>query len=297
MDVREWQTFVTVVGEGNITKAAEKLFLSQPALSYRLRHIEEDLGYTLLVRTNEGITLTPQGELFHLYCRRMLEEKESLRQMMSESSGNIQGTLRIASSINFADYQLPKLLNKFAKQYPDVHIQVKTGHSSYVNKVFNSGNVMVAIARGNYKEASNAVKLFEEPYCLVYKDKVTHAELAKLPHIQYRSDASILSVNEVWCGENLPGGYVSSMDLDSMVTCRHFIREGLGWAILPYLGLGSCKAEGVYVEPIYQKNGEPVVRSTFLHYNEASMKLIAAKTFIEYVIDYYEKHKVVDIPF
>ena len=48
MDDREWQTFVTVVDEGNITRAAEKLFLSQPALSYRLRHMEKALGHSLL---------------------------------------------------------------------------------------------------------------------------------------------------------------------------------------------------------------------------------------------------------
>ena len=92
MDEREWQTFVTVVEEGNITKAAEKLFLSQPALSYRLRHLEEDLGSPLLLRTSEGITLTPQGEVFHAYCRRMLQEMESLKQAIGEMSGEIQGT-------------------------------------------------------------------------------------------------------------------------------------------------------------------------------------------------------------
>ena len=125
MDEREWQTFVTVVEEGNITKAAEKLFLSQPALSYRLRHLEEDLGSPLLLRTSEGITLTPQGEVFHAYCRRMLQEMESLKQAIGEMSGEIQGTLKIASSINFADYQLPHLLGKFTEQYPNIHIQSK----------------------------------------------------------------------------------------------------------------------------------------------------------------------------
>lgn len=183
MDEREWQTFVTVVEEGNITKAAEKLFLSQPALSYRLRHLEEDLGSPLLLRTSEGITLTPQGEVFHAYCRRMLQEMESLKQAIGEMSGEIQGTLKIASSINFADYQLPHLLGKFTKQYPNIHIQVKTGHSSHVNKMFNSGEVAVAIARGNHKETSSSIKLFEEPYCLVYKDPVTIDELADLPLI------------------------------------------------------------------------------------------------------------------
>ncbi len=69
MDNREWQTFVTVVDEGNITRAAEKLFLSQPALSYRLRHMEKALGHSLLLRTAEGIALTAQGEIFYDYCK------------------------------------------------------------------------------------------------------------------------------------------------------------------------------------------------------------------------------------
>ena len=55
MDDREWQTFVTVVDEGNITRAAEKLFLSQPALSYRLRHMEKALGHSLLLRLLKGL--------------------------------------------------------------------------------------------------------------------------------------------------------------------------------------------------------------------------------------------------
>ena len=58
MDNREWETFITVVEEGNMTKAAEKLFISQPALSYRIRQMEAALGNALLLRTAEGIILT-----------------------------------------------------------------------------------------------------------------------------------------------------------------------------------------------------------------------------------------------
>ena len=98
MDDREWQTFVTVVDEGNITRAAEKLFLSQPALSYRLRHIEKALSHSLLLRTAEGIALTAQGEIFYDYCKRMMQEQEALENAMNSASGKIQGTLKIASS-------------------------------------------------------------------------------------------------------------------------------------------------------------------------------------------------------
>lgn len=290
MDEREWQTFVTVVSEGNITKAAEKLFLSQPALSYRLRHMEEALGSPLLLRTNEGIALTPQGELFHDYCRRMMREKEALKQVMGTISGEIQGTLKIASSINFADYELPRLLGSFTEKYPKIHIQVKTGYSQQVNKMFNAGEVMVAIARGDHKQTPNSVCLAKEPYCLVYKREVTIDELAKLPLIQYRTDPSIANIVDTWCRENMPPETMAAMELDSMVTCRHFVREGLGWSILPYMGLGSCREQGIFAKPITDSEGKLILRNTYMFYNEMSTRLVAVKTFIDYVEEYYKEH-------
>lgn len=290
MDTRDWQTFVTVVAEGNITKAADKLFLSQPALSYRLRQMETSLGHPLLIRTNEGIVLTPEGELYYSYCQRMLTELERLKQTMGEMSGQIQGTLTLASSINFADYQLPRLLKEFSEQYPSIRVKVKTGFSAQVKKMFNAGEVMVAIARGEGN--GNSKPLFEEPYCLVYKKPVTIDELGSLPLIQYRTDSSVAAIISNWCDENLPPNYVPSMELDSMVTCRQFVREGLGWAILPYLGLGPCIEDDIFITPIYHKNGDPIVRPTYLYYGEMSTKLIAVKTFIEFLEAYYRKYKV-----
>ena len=94
MDDKEWRTFVTVVDEGNITKAAEKLFVSQPALSYRLRHLEDSVGYSLLLRTTEGITLTPQGELYYDYCQRLLHDSKSFEHAIISYTGKILKTLK-----------------------------------------------------------------------------------------------------------------------------------------------------------------------------------------------------------
>ena len=296
MEAKEWQTFVTVVEEGNITKAAEKLFLSQPALSYRLKQVEDILGRPLLIRANDGIALTAEGELYYDYCRRMIRSREELRQNIGKVTGKIQGTLKIAASINFADYELPHLLNNFTKQYPKIRIEVKTGYSSHVNKMFNSGEVMIAFARGEYNHVPNGVRLFDEPYCLVYKHPVDYKELRDIPMLNYRTDGSIATVVENWKKEHSVGDVRPAMELDSMVTCRHFVREGLGWAILPYLGLGSCREHGIYVEPLRMKDDRPLVRSTYLFHDEVSTKLIAVKTFIDYVTEYYENHQVVTLP-
>ena len=205
MEAKEWQTFVTVVEEGNITKAAEKLFLSQPALSYRLKQVEDILGRPLLIRTNDGIALTAEGELYYDYCRRMIRSREELRQNIGKVTGKIQGTLKIAASINFADYELPHLLNNFTKQYPNIRIEVKTGYSSHVNKMFNSGEVMIAFARGEYNHVENGIRLFDEPYCLAYKHPVEYEELREIPMINYSTHGSISTVVENWKKEHSVG--------------------------------------------------------------------------------------------
>ena len=294
MDDREWQTFVTVVDEGNITRAAEKLFLSQPALSYRLRHMEKALGHSLLLRTAEGIALTAQGEIFYDYCKRMMQDQEALENAMNSASGKIQGTLKIASSINFADYELPALLKAFREQYPDVHIQVKTAFSHQVVKMFNTGDCMVAFARGGYDVSGKSKLLLAEPYCLVYKELVPPESLEKVPFIKYQTDASVANIIETWCAEHFEEPPSVAMDVNSMSTCRHFVRAGLGWSILTYMGLGSCKDKDIYVSPLRNKDGECITRDTNMVYTKDAENLVVVKTFIEYVRNYYKEHTVVD---
>ena len=294
MDDREWKTFVTVVDEGNITRAAEKLFLSQPALSYRLRHMEKALGHSLLLRTAEGIALTAQGEIFYDYCKRMMQDQEALENAMNSASGKIQGTLKIASSINFADYELPALLKAFREQYPDVHIQVKTAFSHQVVKMFNTGDCMVAFARGGYDVYGKSELLLAEPYCLVYKELVPPESLEKVPFIKYQTDVSVANIIETWCAEHFEEPPSVAMDVNSMSTCRHFVRAGLGWSILTYMGLGSCKDKDIYVSPLRNKDGECITRDTNMVYTKDAENLVVVKTFIEYVRNYYKEHTVVD---
>lgn len=87
---------------------------------------------------------------------------------------------------------------------------------------------------------------------------------------------------------------IVAMDVNSMSTCRHFVRAGLGWSILTYMGLGSCKDKDIYVSPLRSKDGTYITRDTNMVYTKESANLIAVKTFIEYVRDYYKKHTVVD---
>lgn len=235
------------------------------------------LGHSLLLRTAEGIALTAQGEIFYDYCKRMMQDQEALENAMNSASGKIQGTLKIASSINFADYELPALLKSFREQYPDVHIQVKTAFSHQVVKMFNSGDCMVAFSRGGYEVSGKSELLLEEPYCLVYKELVPPESLEKVPFIKYQTDASVANIIETWCAEHFEEPPSVAMDVNSMSTCRHFVRAGLGWSILTYMGLGSCKDRDIYVSPLRSKDGTYITRDTNMVYTKDTENLVVVK--------------------
>ena len=160
--------------------------------------------------------------------------------------------------------------------------------------MFNTGDCMVAFARGGYEVSGNSELLLEEPYCLVYKELVPPESLEKVPFIRYQTDASVANIIEKWCAEHFEAPPIVAMDVNSMSTCRHFVRAGLGWSILTYMGLGSCKDKDIYVSPLRSKDGTYITRDTNMVYTKESADLIAVKTFIEYVRDYYKKHTVVD---
>ena len=285
---------IEITGALNLYLDFINLFLSLLRIFGNKRHMEKALGHSLLLRTAEGIALTAQGEIFYDYCKRMMQDQEALENAMNSASGKIQGTLKIASSINFADYELPALLKAFREQYPDVHIQVKTAFSHQVVKMFNTGDCMVAFARGGYDVSGKSELLLAEPYCLVYKELVPPESLEKVPFIKYQTDVSVANIIETWCAEHFEEPPSVAMDVNSMSTCRHFVRAGLGWSILTYMGLGSCKDKDIYVSPLRNKDGECITRDTNMVYTKDAENLVVVKTFIEYVRNYYKEHTVVD---
>lgn len=291
MDEKEWLAFVTVVEEGNITKASTRLFISQPALSYRIKTIEENVGVALLIRSNGGIVLTPEGEVFYAYCVRMLHEMAETKEEMEGMTNEVRGTLTIASSAIFASYELPALLRTYLEKYPKVRIRVKTGLSNQVNKMFNSGECMVAFTRGDHSSMGISTRLYEEPYCLVYHKPVEIRELLQIPLIQYKTDPTVMVIFDEWWNYNFKVMPNVAMALDTMSTCRHFIREGLGWSMLPYLGLAFYKEDNFYIKPITNAEGKTYMRDTSICYSESAGHLSSVKTFLEHVKKHYANLK------
>lgn len=129
MDEKDLLIFLTLADTGNLTRTAEKLYLSQPTLSKRLQNMEADLGAALFLRSKQGVTLTPAGEAAREVIQRTARELNTLREQLQIRKDTICGTLRIEVSIDYSKYRLPQVLAAYTAQYPDVTLRVSTNHS------------------------------------------------------------------------------------------------------------------------------------------------------------------------
>ena len=87
-------------------------------------------------------------------------------------------------------------------------------------------------SRGGYDVSGKSELLLAEPYCLVYKELVPPESLEKVPFIKYQTDVSVANIIETWCAEHFEEPPSVAMDVNSMSTCRHFVRAGLGLSLI-----------------------------------------------------------------
>ncbi|MBS5603370.1 LysR family transcriptional regulator [Enterocloster lavalensis] len=109
---------------GSISSAANKLFMSQPLLSQKIRNIEQELGIVIFNRYSTPISLTYAGEIFVKYAEEIIESKCNLCKEIEDINGGHSGRLRIGISTHRALYTLPQLLSEYRKEYPVVDVNI-----------------------------------------------------------------------------------------------------------------------------------------------------------------------------
>lgn len=132
------RTFIEVVNLQSFSKAADKLCLTQPAITKQIKSLEKNFGIVLIIRTND-ILLTKEGKEFYKYATTILNKEEELYAKFSKSDNDIQGKLTIYSSTLPANYLLDEMLNEFLGQYNNIKFHIKKTDSKEVYEKVISG--------------------------------------------------------------------------------------------------------------------------------------------------------------
>lgn len=281
MKHQDWEMLDVLLSTENITKAAERLYLSQPTLTSRIRKLEDYYEAPLILRKQRGITFTPEGEMLAQHARKMLREQVKIEEKMDNLKKEVAGTLRIGASNFFALNKMPKLLYLFKQQYPNVEFQVVTGWSVEMYRNILNQNVHISFIKGDYSWKDKKELLYEENVCVAAPWDFQWEDLPALPRIEYSTDEKMRHTIDYWWYTNYKQHPTVSIQVHQVEACREMILNGLGYAILADLVVKPYP--DLITKPLKDSSGVQITRSTSMYFHEESLRLNVVSAFVDFI--------------
>ncbi|TQR08320.1 LysR family transcriptional regulator [Psychrobacillus soli] len=270
--------------EQNMRKAAERLFLSQPALSQRLQTIEKEWNTKLFLRSQKGLTATPEGELVIEFATNMIQQKEELYEAIQSLTTKVHGTLKIACASIVGQNWLPKVLKDFVQTYPEAKVSLLTGWSSEIVKAIYDGEAQIGIVRGQTDWKGNKIHLFRDTLYLVDKEMTSIDDVLTTdkPFIQFKSDSNYYQEIQQWWQKHFSSNPKRQIIVDQIETCKQMALNGIGYAILPSITLTG--QEDVHKIPLTNNEEQfELTRDTWLIGYDAAFELPQVEAFVSIV--------------
>jgi DNA-binding transcriptional LysR family regulator len=290
LDERDWIVLQTLYQEKNITKTAQRLYISQPALTNRIQQLEREFGITIVNRGRRGVQFTPQGEYLAKSANKMLLTLQNIKDNVLNMEKNLVGTLRLGVSTFFTDYMLPNLLKRFKEQYPNIEFKVTTGFSSHITELIHNQDVHISIVKGDYNWNDQKRLLFEESICIASKEEISIQNLPNLPRIDYHTDLLLQNSIDNWWSERFTLPPQVNIEVDKVDTCKKMVVNGLGYAIMPSLILNDV--HDLNKMDIQTIDGKPIVRKTWMFYHKDSLQLNIVKAFVDFMEKEFNGQKI-----
>lgn len=290
MSMIELEIIKALAEEGNMRKAADRLFLSQPALSQRLQSIEKEWETLLFIRSQKGLDLTPAGEIIVDYAKEVLLKREETFEMISSMVDKVHGTLKVACASIVGQTWLPQVLKEYIERYPDAQISLMTGYSSEIVKALNEREAHVGIVRGQTDWKGRKVHLFRDQLYLVDREITSIDQLKETnrPFIQFKSDSNYHKEIQHWWHRHFSRKPGRQITVDQIETCKQLAINGIGYAILPSITLTGD--EDVNKIPLLNSEEEfELTRDTWLIGYESSFELKQVSAFTDVVQKHAEK--------
>ena len=258
--------FLEVARRGNVSRAAEALFVTQPTLTARLHSLERELGEPLFTRTRHGMKLTDAGRAFLPYAERAARTLKEGREALREAHSGANGHLVLGTAPAVSTYLLPALLERFSASHPGVEVAVRTGHSEDVLQMVLREEVQLGLGRAMRHPEIELIAFYEEELVLVVppdhpftrKRSLRMADLDGEKMILFDRTSSYYELTQaLFLGAGVSPRLV--MELDNIEATKKMVERRLGVALLPRTAVGREMAQGTLRQlPI--ADGVPVRR-------------------------------------
>lgn len=236
-------TFVEVIELGSFSAAADRLNISQPAVSLQVRQLEKRLGVRLIERIGRKATPTAAGTELLAHAGRINREVSGALDAMARYTTETIGRVRLGTGATACIYLLPPLLRSLRQGFPSLDITVSTGNTPDMVKAVEDNVLDIALvtmpASGRMLEIKSILRdefVAVAPAGVVMPPEVTAAELSKNPLILFEPSGNTRRIIDRWF-EQSGVSLQPVMSLGSVEAIKELVRAGLGWAILPAMSV------------------------------------------------------------
>lgn len=241
MELTQLEFFLAVVQEGSFSKAAERVYRTQPAISIAVRRLEEEVGAPLFERSQKTPVLTEAGELIYDYAKRILALRDQARNVVTELRALERGRVRIGANESTSLYLLPHLILDYREQHPNVKVEIYRHVSERLPLEVLDRNVDFALLAFEPVDRDleafpilkdELVLIMQPKHGLARRDSVTVEELGNEPFLAHNvKTASRFKVIEVFAQHHTPLNI--TLELATVETIKRFVQLKIGLAFVP----------------------------------------------------------------
>lgn len=259
MEIRVLKYFLAVAREGNITRAAETLHITQPTLSRQLMQLEDELGAALFIRGKRKMVLTDVGMLLKRRAEEIVSLAEKTEMEISNQNNDVSGEIVLACGLTEATQTMGRYIKKFKELYPDVVFKVKNGNSDFIMEAIDNGLVDLGFViepidleklnflKMNQLETWGILMKVDSP--LASKEYLEAADLKNIPLI---NTARIETQNQLknWMGNDYEKlNFVAVSELSS--TAAALVENDVGYAIVIEGSTNNVISDQLCFRPLY----------------------------------------------
>ncbi|MGK0299004.1 MAG: DNA-binding transcriptional LysR family regulator [Gammaproteobacteria bacterium] len=242
MDTQQITAFIAVAEESSFTLAAERLYLTQPAISKRINLLEQFLGNRLFDRIGKQIKLTEAGQVLMPHAKKILREIEDTRNAVQNLSQSVSGRLTLASSHHIGLHRLPPVLKQYSEAYKEVSIDISFQDSEKAYDQISHGEIELAVVTlaNRQKEKIVSHVLWEDELCIMTSQNhpltkyklVTLNDLLDFPAILPGGNTFTRQlIEEIFQDEKLK--LEVEMSTNYLETIKMMVSVGMAWSVLP----------------------------------------------------------------
>ncbi len=156
-----YKVFYYIAKEGSITSAAEKLFISPPAVTQSLKKLEEELGGPLFIRKKSGVTLTVEGQKLYEFIEDSIHTLNNAENLFSQYINSEIGKVRVNVGGSFGISLMPEILKRYHEKYPKVEVSVSIDKTSDAVRKLSNGDIDISFFEGNVSQYADELELME----------------------------------------------------------------------------------------------------------------------------------------